>query len=172
MAERLNLQTDVLRLHTVPRFLLKHFSTPVKGKRLRLFAYDKAAGRAYATTPDDATVRNTFYNLDDHPERPSLEPLLGIYEHEAAPVIAGLLRHKDIHQLTQDDRYKLAVFVAVQRARTFGELERISGMISVLFRDGGNGRDRGAGWKSPGLIAQGRSPRRFFAPAGPAGITY
>ncbi|MBJ9201384.1 DUF4238 domain-containing protein [Citrobacter freundii] len=132
MAERLNLQTDVVRQHTVPRFLLRHFSTPARGKRLRLYAFDKAAGRAYATTPDDATVRNTFYNLDDHPERPSLEPLLGIYEHEAAPVIADLLRHKDIRELTQDDRYKLAVFVAVQRARTFGELARISGMISVL----------------------------------------
>ncbi|EKQ8001237.1 DUF4238 domain-containing protein [Raoultella ornithinolytica] len=133
MAEPINLQTDVVRQHTVPRFLLKHFSTPGKGKRLRLYAFDKAAGRAYATTPDDATVRNTFYNLDDHPQRLSLEPLLGIYEHEAAPVIADLLRHKDIRQLTADDRYKLAVFVAVQRARTFGELERISGMISVLF---------------------------------------
>ncbi|MEH4661135.1 DUF4238 domain-containing protein [Phytobacter diazotrophicus] len=132
MAEPLNLQTDVVRQHTVPRFLLKHFSTPVKGKRLRLYAFDKATGRPYATTPDDATVRNTFYNLDNHPQRLSLEPLLGIYEHEAAPVIAGLLGHKDIRRLTDDDRYRLAVFVAVQRARTFGELERISGMISVL----------------------------------------
>lgn len=132
MAERLNLQTDVVRQHTVPRFLLKHFCTPGKGKRLRLYAFDKAAGRAYATTPDDATVRNTFYNLDDHPQRLSLEPLLGIYEHEAAPIIADLLEHKDIRRLTEGERYKLAVFVVVQRARTFGELERISGMISVL----------------------------------------
>lgn len=132
MAEPINLQTDVVRQHTVPRFLLKHFSSPGKGKRQRLYAFDKAAGRAYATTPDDATVRNTFYNLDNHPLRISLEPLLGIYEHEAAPVIAGLLGHKDIRRLTGDDRYKLAVFVAVQRARTFGELERLSGMISVL----------------------------------------
>lgn len=132
MAEPVNLQTDVVRQHTVPRFLLKHFSTPGKGKRQRLYAFDKATGRSYATTPDDATVRNTFYNLDNHPERLSLEPLLGIYEHEAAQVIASLQGHKDIRRLTEDDRYKLAVFVAVQRARTFGELERISGMISVL----------------------------------------
>lgn len=132
MVEPLNLQTDVVRQHTVPRFLLKHFSTPVKGKRLRLYAFDKAAGRAYATTPDDATVRNTFYNLDNHPEKVSFEPLLGIYEHDAAPVIAGLLQHKDIRRLTEDERYKLAVFVAVQRARTFGEEQRISGLVSVL----------------------------------------
>ncbi|WP_083196376.1 DUF4238 domain-containing protein [Serratia sp. 14-2641] len=132
MAEPLNLQTDVVRQHTVPRFLLRHFSAPGKGKRRRLHAFDKATGRAYATTPDDATVRNTFYNLDDHPERLSLEPLLGIYEHDAAPVIAALLAHRDIRRLTDDERYKLAVFVAVQRARTFGEQQRISGMISVL----------------------------------------
>ncbi|HCO2341430.1 TPA: DUF4238 domain-containing protein [Escherichia coli] len=132
MANPFNLQTDVVRQHTVPRFLLKHFSTPGKGKRQRLYAFDKAAGRAYATTPDDATVRNTFYNLDNHPDRLSLEPLLGIYEHHAAPVIAALLAHRDIRRLTDDERYRLAVFVAVQRARTFGELERISGMISVL----------------------------------------
>lgn len=132
MADPVNLQTDVVRQHTVPRFLLKHFSAPGKGKRQRLYAFDKAAGRAYATTPDDATVRNTFYNLDNHPDRLSLEPLLGINEHHAAPVIADLLAHRDIRRLTDDERYRLAVFVAVQRARTFGELERISGMISVL----------------------------------------
>ncbi|WP_336293180.1 DUF4238 domain-containing protein [Cronobacter dublinensis] len=132
MSNPVNLQTDVVRQHTVPRFLLKHFSTPGKGKRLRLYAFDKASGRAYATTPDDATVRNTFYNLDNHPERLSLEPLLGIYENHAAPVIAALLEHRDIRRLAEDERYKLAVFVAVQRARTFGEEQRISGMVSGL----------------------------------------
>lgn len=116
MTDPVNLQTEVVRQHTVPRFLLKHFSTPGKGKRQRLYAFDKAAGRAYATTPDDATVRNTFYNLDNHPDRLSLEPLLGIYEHHAAPVIAALLAHRDIRRLTHDERYRLAVFVAVQRA--------------------------------------------------------
>ena len=32
MADTLNLQTDVVRQHTVPRFLLTHFSAPGKGK--------------------------------------------------------------------------------------------------------------------------------------------
>ncbi|MCP6269728.1 DUF4238 domain-containing protein, partial [Klebsiella pneumoniae] len=61
-----------------------------------------------------------------------LEPLLGIYEHHAAPVIAALLQHRDIRRLTEEERYKLAVFVAVQRARTFGEQQHIAGMVSVL----------------------------------------
>jgi len=132
MAEQLSLQTNVVRQHTVPRFLLKHFSAQGQGKRRRLYAFNKASGHTYSTTPDDATVRNTFYNLDEHPERLSLEPLLGIYENEAAPIIAELLKHKDIRRLTDDERYKLAVFVAVQRARTFGEHQRIEGMVSVI----------------------------------------
>lgn len=132
MTDPLNLQTDVVRQHTVPRFLLEHFSAPGKGKYRLLHAYDKANGRSYSTKPEDATVRNTFYNLDGHPERASLEPLLGIYENDAAPVIATLLQHKDIRRLTEEERYKLAVFVAVQRARTFGEQQRISGMVAAL----------------------------------------
>lgn len=132
MVNPLNLQTDVVRQHTVPRFLLKHFSTPGKGKRLRLYAFDKKNRLSYSTTPDDATVRNTFYNLDNHPERLSLEPLLGIYEHDAAPVIAALLEHKDISLLTKNERYKLAVFVEVQRARTYAEQQRITQLHSKL----------------------------------------
>ena len=77
MTEPLNLRTDVVRQHTVPVFT-EALQQAGKGKRQRLHAFDKAAGRAYATTPDDATVRNTFYNFDNHPQRFSLEPLLGI----------------------------------------------------------------------------------------------
>ncbi len=40
MTEPLNLRTDVVRQHTVPRFLLKHFSKPVKGKRQRLQGFE------------------------------------------------------------------------------------------------------------------------------------
>lgn len=132
MADLLNLQTDTVRQHTVPRFLLEHFAAPGKGKHPKLYAFDKHNERSFVSNTVNATVRNTFYNLDDHPERLSLEPLLGIYETEAAPVIAGLLQHRNICRLTPDDRYKLAVFVAVQRARTYGEQQRITGLISAI----------------------------------------
>ena len=132
MADLLNLQTDTVRQHTVPRFLLEHFAAPGKGKHPKLYAFDKHNERSFVSNTVNATVRNTFYNIDDHPERLSLEPLLGIYETEAAPVIAGLLQHRNICRLTPDDRYKLAVFVAVQRARTFGEQQRIEDMISAI----------------------------------------
>nr|WP_280959791.1 hypothetical protein [Escherichia coli]QWP89204.1 hypothetical protein IHCLGBEB_00007 [Escherichia coli] len=65
MADPFNLQTDVIAGDTVLAFLPATVS-PGKGKRQRLYAFDKAAGRAYATTPDDATVRNTFPQPDNH----------------------------------------------------------------------------------------------------------
>lgn len=102
MAELLNLQTDTVRQHTVPRFLLEHFAVPGKGKHPKLYAFDKNNERSFVSNTVNATVRNTFYNFDAHPERLSLEPLLGIYETEAAPVIAGLLQHRNICRLTSD----------------------------------------------------------------------
>ncbi|MCM2446227.1 DUF4238 domain-containing protein [Rahnella sp. CG8] len=130
MASPLPITTNVIRQHTVPYFLLKLFTGT--GKRRRFWGFDKTRGRAYQTNPRDATVRNTFYNLDDHPERMSLEPLMAIYETDAAPVIHDLLAHRDIRRLSADDRYRLAVFVAVQRARTYGEQQRIHGFVQTL----------------------------------------
>jgi hypothetical protein len=130
MAGPVSLTTEVIRQHTVPYFLLKQFAGT--GKRGRLWGFDKAQGRVYQINPRDATVRNSFYNLDDHPEKMSLEPLMAIYETEAAPVIHDLLAHRDIRRLSVEDRYKLAVFVAVQRARTYGEQQRIQGYVQAI----------------------------------------
>lgn len=132
MAELSSYQTDVVRQHTVPRFLLEKFAAPGKGKHAQFHAYDKHDGRRFVINTLNASVRKTFYNVVDHPDRISLEPLLGIYENDAAPVIAALLQHKDIRKLSNDDRHTLAVFVAVQRARTFGEQQRIEDMISGI----------------------------------------
>lgn len=132
MSGRFSLPTNVVRQHTVPRFLLKQFAASGKGKRRRLYAFDKGSERAFATTPDDASVRNTFYDLENHPERLSLESLLGIYENDAAPVIHALIEHKDIRRLSEEERYRLAVFVAVQRARSFGEHQRIESLVSAV----------------------------------------
>jgi len=132
MVDSLNLQTHVVRQHTVPRFLLEQFAAPGKGKHPQLYTFDKHEERSFVINTLNATVRNTFYNFDYHPDRLSLEPLMGIYESEAAPVIHQLLARRDIKNLSGEDRYKLAVFVAVQRARTFSEQQRITGMISAI----------------------------------------
>lgn len=132
MAKARSMTTDVLKQHTVPRFLLDNFGMTGKGKRKRFYAFDKTADKVFQVSILDATTRNRFYNVDDHPDKISLEPLLGIYESDAAPVINTLLQHRDIQRLTANERYILAIFVAIQRARSYSVQLQISHLIDTL----------------------------------------
>ncbi|MBP6121255.1 MULTISPECIES: DUF4238 domain-containing protein [Providencia] len=121
--------TAVIKQHTVPRFLLDNFGFSTKGKRKQLHTFDKKSDREYQQSVFDATTRNRFYNIDNHAEKESLEPLLGIYESEAAPILNKLIEQRSIKVLSTKERKKLAIFIAIQRARSFGELERIRGLF-------------------------------------------
>ncbi|MBC6385878.1 DUF4238 domain-containing protein [Proteus vulgaris] len=130
--ENINLISNVIKQHTVPRFLLDNFGFSAKGKRKQLYTFDKKSEREYQQSVFDATTRNRFYNIDNHPEKESLEPLLEIYESKAAPIINKLIEQRSIKVLTSEEKQKLAIFVAIQRARSSGELERIKDMCDVL----------------------------------------
>lgn len=124
-----SLITDVIKQHTVPRFLLDNFGFSNKGKRKQLHTFDKKSDREYQQSVFDATTRNRFYNIDNHPEKASLEPLLGIYESKAAPIFNKLIKQRNIKELSKKDKEKLAIFIAIQRARSYGELERMKVLI-------------------------------------------
>ncbi|WP_045467059.1 DUF4238 domain-containing protein [Vibrio hyugaensis] len=132
MSTSLNLQTDVKKQHTVPRFLLENFGFDGGSKYKRLHTFDKQSGRSYQQTVFDATTRNVFYNLENHPDKASLEPILGIYETDTAPILEKLIKTKNVTTLTDEERVKIATFVAVQRARSYGELLRIYSMLDVV----------------------------------------
>ncbi|EHH1216038.1 DUF4238 domain-containing protein [Vibrio parahaemolyticus] len=128
----LKLTTDVKKQHTVPRFLLDQFGFGKKGKKRQLFTFDKLTERVFPQSVFDATTRNTFYNIENHPDRASLEPILGIYETDAAPVIKKIISEKSIAWMSDKDRYIVSAFIAVQRARSYGELQRINHMIDAF----------------------------------------
>lgn len=132
MSIQLNLQTDVKKQHTVPRFLLDNFGFDGGSKHKRLYTFDKKSERTYPQTVFDASTRNAFYNIEGHPEQASLEPMLGIYESEAAPILKKLIETKNLTTLTEEERFKIATFVAVQRARSYGELLRMSAMLDIV----------------------------------------
>lgn len=132
MNNKFKLSTNVKKQHTVPRFLLDKFGFGKKGKKRKLYTFDKLNERKFQQSVFDATTRNTFYNIDDHPEKASLEPVLSIYETEAAPVIKRIVENQSISGLSDDDRYRVATFIAVQRARSYGELMRIDHMVSAF----------------------------------------
>jgi hypothetical protein len=132
MSKPFKITTDVKKQHTVPRFLLDKFGYGKKGKRRKLHTFDKKNSKKFQQSVFDATTRNTFYNIEDHPERASLEPILGIYETETAPLIKRIIEKNSIAWLSEEERLKIATFVAVQRSRSYGELQRIEHVISAL----------------------------------------
>ena len=132
MSKSFKLSTDVKKQHTVPRFLLDHFGFGKKNKKRRLFTFDKQNEREFQQSVFDATTRNTFYNISNHPEKASLEPILGIYETKAAPIIKKIISANNISCLSEDEQIIIATFAAIQRARSFGELQRINHAISAL----------------------------------------
>lgn len=132
MDKSLQLSTDVKKQHTVPRFLLDQFGFSSKGKRKQLYTFDKASGRLFQQSVLDASTRNTFYNIDNHPDKISLEPFLGMYETKAAPIIQKIVHQKNITSITDDEKYIVATFIAIQRARSYGELMRVNHMVTLL----------------------------------------
>lgn len=132
MNKQKGITTDVKKQHTVPRFLLDKFGFGKKGKKRRVFTFDKQNERKFQQSVFDATTRNRFYNIEDHPEEASLEPILGIYETQTAPLIKKIIEQRSIAWLSDDDKFKIATFVAIQRARSYGELLRINHVINAL----------------------------------------
>lgn len=132
MSKPLKFTTDVKKQHTVPRFLLDNFGFGNKGRRRQLYTFDKLNTRQFQQSVFDATTRNTFYNLAEHPEKASLEPILGIYEGESAPLIQQIIEKRSIGWMSYEDRRKVATFIAVQRARSYGELQRIEHAMNAL----------------------------------------
>lgn len=124
--------TDVKKQHTVPRFLLDKFSFETSGKRNRLFTFDKLNEKCFEQTVFNATTMNSFYNFVDHPDSISLEPVLSVYEAQAAPLIKKIVEEQSIHWLSEKDKYKIAEFIAVQQSRTNTRLQLIERMASTL----------------------------------------
>lgn len=119
------LHTDVVRQHTVPRFLLENFAIgSEKNKRAKqVFALNKLTRNVLKMSVNDATVHSRFYNLHDQPSIVSLESLLCLYEGSGATVIRKLISTKNIRGLSEEERNALARFVTVQHLRARGEYE-------------------------------------------------
>lgn len=132
MTKNLKLTTDVKKQHTVPRFLLDHFGFGKNKRKRRLFTFDKHNLKIFQQSVFDATTRNTFYNVEEHPEDASLEPILGLIETEAATVIKKIVKSKTLTGLSQDEVSKLSTFVVVQKSRTYHGLQSLKTMVSGL----------------------------------------
>ena len=124
------LHTDVVRQHTVPRFLLENFaiSSEKKKRAKQIFALNKQTRCVIKMSVNDATVHSRFYNLQDQPKIISLESLLCLYEDSGATVIRKLISTKNIRGLSEEEMSALARFVTAR-----GEYENQRHMAQGLY---------------------------------------
>lgn len=132
MTENIKLTTDVKKQHTVPRFLLNNFGFEKGGKARQIFTFDKQSERSYPQSVYDASTRNMFYNIENHPDKYSLEPILCEIEAEASTVIRKIIEEESLGNLTDDEKTQLAIFIVIQKSRTYHGLQSIKELIAGL----------------------------------------
>src|SRR5437879_6541393 len=132
--------------HTVPKFLLRNFTTD---KKHRVWVYDKHTGDKFRPNVRNISAERGFYDLPVQNSPASMEPGLQRIEDRAVPLLEKIVRQKSIALLTEDSRGMLAVFFATLFVRTkeyrlryenFGQLmqdrlrnERASGELLRSF---------------------------------------
>ncbi len=114
--------------HYVPRFLLKKFSS--RDNKF-IWAYDKEDNYQTIKERPIRKVANEFFFYDqiNNSKEGSFEYVLQTVENDAAPVIEKILNEKDLRNLSNIDREKLALFISAQIFRTkahLSETERMS----------------------------------------------
>ncbi|RKR64949.1 uncharacterized protein DUF4238 [Yokenella regensburgei] len=135
MKDKNLLHTDVVRQHTVPKFLLQNFiiHNEKRKKDGQVFSFNKQSRRIMKMSINDATVHKKFYNLHEHPTIVSIESLLAIYETKAGSVIKNIISTKDVNTLSKEERKYLSRFVAVQYLRSRGEYENQKHIAQELY---------------------------------------
>lgn len=104
--------------HYVPQMLLREFAHG--SARQWLWVYDKRIDRIFRGTVKKSAQRLDYYTLDRRAGSPDveLERVFGLLETDAAPALARLRAAQfGLNELHPLDRFKIAVFMAVQHAR-------------------------------------------------------
>ncbi len=115
--------------HYVPQFLLRNFAG-MEGNII--WCYDKMYHKIEPRSISRVASSRHFYDLVPGKANYSLEQPLSEVETWAAPIISRLIEHREIQTLTQEEKYKLALFIAIQDQRTVSNLTNLSGAFEQL----------------------------------------
>ena len=110
--------------HYVPQFLLKNFSS--RGDKF-IWAYDKNEKHNIHNQIKERPIKKVaseeyFYDQFKSNKIGSYEYVLQQAEDATAPIIANLIKSKNIKDLSEEDRRTLSFFVTLQNLRTKGQL--------------------------------------------------
>lgn len=101
--------------HYVPQFLLRNFGT---GKKDQVHVFNKSNDKTFVTNARNVAAESRFYDFKSNGIDISIEPILSRIESEAKPVFKKIIDTKSLSSLHEDERFALAVFLAVQFVRT------------------------------------------------------
>lgn len=102
--------------HYVPKLLLRRFAGGKSKGQVRVF--DKHSGRQFPSAIDGIAGEGRYYDALTKDQFVSLEPALTQLEGDAAPALARVIEKASLASLSAEDRAVIAVFAAVQFART------------------------------------------------------
>ena len=115
--------------HYVPQFLLRRF-TDADGA---LAVFDKSSDRSFTTGTRAVAAEAFFYDVESNEDVLTLEPGLAEFEAQAAGIIESIHQDASLQGLSDIDRAKLALFIAIQALRTRHQRTNILHMHKLLI---------------------------------------
>ncbi len=102
--------------HYNPRSILRRFSVNDAGTQI--YVFDKAAGRSFVNSIEDAGAERDFNTVEANGSIISFEPLFDDIDGRLAPLVDRLVLEQTVACLDADERRTLALVVAIQLLRT------------------------------------------------------
>ena len=128
------MKSHVKNQHYVPQFLLKNFTSRDEAF---IWAYDKNEKYNEQNRIKERAIKKVasekhFYDKNKNYPESSYEYVLQEVENNSAPIIAKIIKTKNIKDLSKDDRRTLSLFIVTQTLRTKGTLLRTTSLMEDL----------------------------------------
>jgi hypothetical protein len=130
------------RQHYVPQVLLRLHASDPSAKRgtEQVWCFDKHTDKVFPANIRGVLAGTRFYEVEVNGQRLSLEGRLSEVEALLSPILARLLREQKLATLSNEDRFTIASFSAIQMVRTQAFRDRIKdldeGVAEALLKRG------------------------------------
>ncbi len=127
----IQMKTNKIKLqHYVPRFYLKRFAN-IDGENHILDGFDKFEEKQFNTDVMNVACENFFYDTQDDTEQET-EKALSSIEGKFNESLSKLIKLRDVSKISDEERYFISMFIAVQYIRTKENREMLKDSIKQL----------------------------------------
>lgn len=130
------MKNHVKNQHYVPQFLLKNFASR---DGAFIWAYDKNEKYSGQNRIKERAIKKVasekfFYDIHNNDPENSYEYVLEEIENNTAPIIAEIIKTKNIKDLSEEQRGTLSLFIVTQILRTRGNLFQSESMMESISK--------------------------------------